>query len=128
MRLRCMSTAAPAGGGACTPEAERPQPRVPSMHHREQPAPTLHHAPPQEGCPRHRGPPALRAGARRPMRSRWHPRRDMNAATSQEVFAGPYLTDEKERAKFSAAFIAMTRVLPFTAQQRRAGTDALPDN
>lgn len=42
----------------------------------------------------------------------------MNTATSQEVFAGPYLTDEKERAKFSAAFIAMTRVFPLTALQR----------
>ena len=36
-------------------------------------------------------------------------RRDMNAATSQEVFAGPYLTDHKERAKFNAAFIDMTK-------------------
>ena len=32
----------------------------------------------------------------------------MNAWTSQEVFAGPYLTDAKEREKFSAAFIDMT--------------------
>mmetsp|Transcript_6661 Transcript_6661/g.19183 ORF Transcript_6661/g.19183 Transcript_6661/m.19183 type:complete len:518 (+) Transcript_6661:369-1922(+) len=38
-----------------------------------------------------------------------HAIRDMNAATSQGVFAGPYLTDEKERAKFSDAFIDMTK-------------------
>lgn len=35
--------------------------------------------------------------------------RDMNVATSQEVFAGPYLKDEKERVKFSAAFTDMTK-------------------
>ena len=35
-------------------------------------------------------------------------RRDMNAATSQEVFAGPYLDDPAERARFSAAFAGMT--------------------
>lgn len=34
--------------------------------------------------------------------------RDMNAATSQEVFAGPYLDDPAEKAKFSAAFMDMT--------------------
>ena len=33
----------------------------------------------------------------------------MNAATSQHVFAGPYLDDESERAKFSAAFMDMTQ-------------------
>lgn len=33
----------------------------------------------------------------------------MNAATSQHVFAGPYLDDEAERAKFSAAFMDMTQ-------------------
>ncbi|BDA50415.1 Cytochrome P450 710A1 [Coccomyxa sp. Obi] len=35
--------------------------------------------------------------------------RDMNAATSQHVFAGPYLDDEAERVKFSAAFMDMTQ-------------------
>ncbi|KAK9813665.1 hypothetical protein WJX73_002257 [Symbiochloris irregularis] len=34
--------------------------------------------------------------------------RDMNAATSQEVFAGPYLGDEKTRAKVSQSFADMT--------------------
>ncbi|KAK9823344.1 hypothetical protein WJX72_002058 [[Myrmecia] bisecta] len=34
--------------------------------------------------------------------------RDMNATTSQEVFAGPYLTDPEEREKFSDAFRHMT--------------------
>ncbi len=33
----------------------------------------------------------------------------MNAATSQHVFAGPYLDDVAERAKFSAAFLDMTQ-------------------
>ena len=32
----------------------------------------------------------------------------MNAATSQEVFAGPYLDDPAEKARFSAAFMDMT--------------------
>jgi hypothetical protein len=36
--------------------------------------------------------------------------RDMNAWTSQEVFAGPYLQDPVERKKFSSAFIDMTVV------------------
>ncbi|EIE22849.1 cytochrome P450, C-22 desaturase [Coccomyxa subellipsoidea C-169] len=35
--------------------------------------------------------------------------RDMNAATSQHVFAGPYLDDGAEREKFSAAFMDMTQ-------------------
>lgn len=34
--------------------------------------------------------------------------RDMNAATSQEVFAGPYLGDAATRRKFSASFADMT--------------------
>ncbi|CAG9466831.1 unnamed protein product [Pedinophyceae sp. YPF-701] len=34
--------------------------------------------------------------------------RDMNAWTSQEVFAGPYLGDHAAREKFSHAYIAMT--------------------
>jgi cytochrome P450 family 710 subfamily A protein len=34
--------------------------------------------------------------------------RDMNAYTSQEVFAGPYLDDPEERAAFSQAYRAMT--------------------
>lgn len=34
----------------------------------------------------------------------------MNAWTSQEVFAGPYLQDAAEREKFSNAFIDMTVV------------------
>eukprot|EP01024_Parvocaulis_polyphysoides_P017857 TRINITY_DN17878_c0_g1_i1.p1 TRINITY_DN17878_c0_g1~~TRINITY_DN17878_c0_g1_i1.p1 ORF type:complete len:358 (+),score=38.48 TRINITY_DN17878_c0_g1_i1:220-1293(+) len=34
--------------------------------------------------------------------------REMNAETSQEVFAGPYLTDPVEREKFSQSFRAMT--------------------
>lgn len=34
--------------------------------------------------------------------------RDMNAFTSQEVFAGPYLDDPAEREKFSEAYKAMT--------------------
>lgn len=42
----------------------------------------------------------------------WVGNREMNVATSQLVFAGPYLTDEKELVKFSAAFIDMTRVCP----------------
>jgi hypothetical protein len=33
----------------------------------------------------------------------------MNAATSQHVFAGPYLDDGAEREKFSAAFMDMTQ-------------------
>ena len=33
----------------------------------------------------------------------------MNAATSQEVFAGPYLQDPAEKQRFSDAFIAMTK-------------------
>ena len=32
----------------------------------------------------------------------------MNAATSQEVFAGPYLDDPVERERFSRAFMDMT--------------------
>ena len=36
-------------------------------------------------------------------------RRDLNAATSQEVFAGPYLDDAEETEKFSAAFMDMTQ-------------------
>ncbi len=40
----------------------------------------------------------------------WNLRRDMNAATSQHVFAGPYLDDGAEREKFSAAFMDMTQV------------------
>lgn len=32
----------------------------------------------------------------------------MNARTSQEVFAGPYLSDGPHREKFSDAFIDMT--------------------
>jgi hypothetical protein len=39
--------------------------------------------------------------------------RDMNAATSQEVFAGPYLDDPVEKEKFSAAFMDMTLVRAF---------------
>ena len=35
--------------------------------------------------------------------------RDLNAATSQEVFAGPYLGDAAQRAKFSACFQDMTQ-------------------
>lgn len=35
--------------------------------------------------------------------------RDMNAATSQEVFAGPYLTDPVKRQKFSDCFQDMTQ-------------------
>ena len=35
--------------------------------------------------------------------------RDLNAATSQEVFAGPYLDDPSERKKFSSAFMDMTQ-------------------
>ena len=35
--------------------------------------------------------------------------RDLNAATSQEVFAGPYLDNPEEREKFSAAFMDMTQ-------------------
>ncbi len=35
--------------------------------------------------------------------------RDLNAATSQEVFAGPYLDDPVEKGKFSAAFMDMTQ-------------------
>lgn len=34
--------------------------------------------------------------------------RDLNACTSQDVFAGPYLDDPEERAKFSKAYSAMT--------------------
>lgn len=34
--------------------------------------------------------------------------RDMNAATSQEVFAGPYLGDAATRVKFSQSFADMT--------------------
>ena len=37
------------------------------------------------------------------------PCRDMNAATSQEVFAGPYLTDPVKRQKFSDCFQDMTQ-------------------
>lgn len=37
----------------------------------------------------------------------------MNAATSQEVFAGPYLDDPVEKEKFSAAFMDMTQVCLF---------------
>lgn len=33
----------------------------------------------------------------------------MNAATSQHVFAGPYLDEDAEREKFSAAFMDMTQ-------------------
>ncbi len=35
--------------------------------------------------------------------------RDLNAATSQEVFAGPYLDDPLEKEKFSSAFMDMTQ-------------------
>ena len=35
--------------------------------------------------------------------------RDLNAATSQEVFAGPYLDNPQEKEKFSAAFMDMTQ-------------------
>ena len=35
--------------------------------------------------------------------------RDLNAATSQEVFAGPYLGDAAQRDKFSACFQDMTQ-------------------
>ena len=35
--------------------------------------------------------------------------RDLNAATSQEVFAGPYLGDAAQRARFSACFQDMTQ-------------------
>lgn len=35
--------------------------------------------------------------------------RDLNAATSQEVFAGPYLNNASEREKFSSAFMDMTQ-------------------
>ena len=35
--------------------------------------------------------------------------RDLNAATSQEVFAGPYLGDEASRATFSTSFQHMTQ-------------------
>ena len=35
--------------------------------------------------------------------------RDLNAATSQEVFAGPYLDNPEEKEKFSAAFMDMTQ-------------------
>ena len=35
--------------------------------------------------------------------------RDLNAATSQEVFAGPYLDDPAEKEKFSSAFMDMTQ-------------------
>lgn len=35
--------------------------------------------------------------------------RDLNAATSQEVFVGPYLDNPEEREKFSAAFMDMTQ-------------------
>ena len=35
--------------------------------------------------------------------------RDLNAATSQEVFAGPYLDNPEEKKKFSAAFMDMTQ-------------------
>ena len=35
--------------------------------------------------------------------------RDLNAATSQEVFAGPYLDNSEEKEKFSAAFMDMTQ-------------------
>ena len=37
------------------------------------------------------------------------PCRDLNAATSQEVFAGPYLDDPIEKEKFSSAFMDMTQ-------------------
>ena len=40
---------------------------------------------------------------------RCSPCRDMNAATSQEVFAGPYLTDVVKRQKFSDCFQDMTQ-------------------
>ena len=39
----------------------------------------------------------------------YHMCRDLNAATSQEVFAGPYLDDPVEKEKFSAAFMDMTQ-------------------
>ncbi|CAK0787018.1 hypothetical protein CVIRNUC_010234 [Coccomyxa viridis] len=35
--------------------------------------------------------------------------RDLNAATSQEVFAGPYLDNPEEKERFSAAFMDMTQ-------------------
>ncbi len=34
--------------------------------------------------------------------------RDMNQATSQDVFVGPYLDDPEVRAKFSKSYYAMT--------------------
>jgi cytochrome P450 family 710 subfamily A protein len=48
------------------------------------------------------------AGSFTPLREVRDLVRDMNAYTSQEVFAGPYLDDPEERDRFSDAYRAMT--------------------
>ena len=50
--------------------------------------------------------------------------RDLNAATSQEVFAGPYLGDAAQRDKFSACFQDMTQgflAFPCASQAQPCG-------
>ena len=52
-------------------------------------------------------------------------RRDMNQATSQDVFVGPYLDDPEVRTKFSKSYYAMTD--GFLVRRRGAGGEAWVD-